>query len=246
MDVRIRALLLLVFLLAASAAAADLVSSTYDFQYQNPYSTAAANQLPATSFPTTFNVPQFNPNLGSLQYVIIQYQGAWGGYFWVNNGDLTPETLSGQQFASLNLTTNSGADALATVGGSSINKYFLSVPAGATVYYTSNAGDNSTPPTLPPNAGANIWTGNSGALASENYSADLAPWEGSGTNPVRVDMAGGVNTGGGANTSSQSYGYGAFHFTIQYDYDTSVPEPSTLGLGAMCLLGLGFWRRRKR
>jgi MYXO-CTERM domain-containing protein len=40
------------------------------------------------------------------------------------------------------------------------------------------------------------------------------------------------------------------NFTVQYVYQpeetSSVPEPGTLGLGAMCLLGLGFWRRRKR
>jgi len=223
MNVRIFGVILLLALVATVAASADVLTPAVPYVYQAP---TPYTNLTGT-WPETFNVTQFNPSLGSLQYVIIKYQGAWAGAISVTNNDEGPEDLQGQQFISLGLQDASS------------NQIFVMNSNSVVHDFGTVAGGGGT-------AGPFDWSGNSGGLQTEDYTTNLAAWEGAGTVPLTGTFGGYGEASGGVDMSAQTSGTAGEYFTVQYDYSTSVPEPGTLGLGAMCLLGLGFWRRRKR
>jgi hypothetical protein len=145
-----------------------------DFQQPIPFSA-----LIATGWPYAFSVPQFDPSLGTLEQVTLQYQGSWSGTFSITNNSSSSDNLSGTQYENLDIYTNSYADDLANMGGNSGLQMWNGVAPGATTSPAYN------------------WTGNSGGLQTTDITTDLGVWTGLGTNPVDVTFGGYAETSGG-------------------------------------------------
>jgi hypothetical protein len=229
---RICPAIMLAILMFSSAVWADFVTSAVEYQYPSPYTP------PANTGSYEFDVNQFNPSLGTLQKVIIDWKGSYGGWFSVKNTDTSTASLvQGNQSVTITASTNSFADTLFSFGGSSGTQSWSNVLSGVTEYY---------PATRP---ASGIWSGDTGAAQETDVTSDLSVWQGVGTNPVDMFLSGGTNTSGSSTTnlSSSSHGYGGLDFTVQYDYTNNItPEPCTLGMMALGLAGIGVLRKRRR
>jgi hypothetical protein len=244
MKVRICLSILVIGLLAATAASAQLLTPAVAYDFENPsnYLTlGGASNIPGSltsSWDAVWSVPQFNPSLGTLQYVIITYQGAWQGQFFDTNGDATQgHAMSGSQTVVLNL--DAGYTSGSTLSPTSYTQTLASMTSGSGNHnfgFTA-AGTNTSTYT---------WSGNSTPTPiTSDISTNLLQWEGTGTNNVLGDLGGSTTASGGPDATYTSSAIAGADFTIQYEYGISSPEPSTFGLGAMCLLGLGIWKRRR-
>jgi hypothetical protein len=223
------AILLLVVLMASSGAWADYVTYKATPDPIGPFTlNGGANAL---------TVPQWNSSLfpgKTLYKVTLTYDGDVIGTIKYENLGTGENFVTGTLKADMWLKDPNGVQLL-------------------TVAPTTSASD-----TLPGYDGTIDFGGTSGrTYTNQTGSAQSIWWDT--TSPYLTMFSGigtvALTTGGTASSSAtDQLGKVASSFItngqgsveIRYDYNgTDVPEPCTLGLGALCLVGLGLWRKRR-
>jgi MYXO-CTERM domain-containing protein len=246
MKMRLGLVILLVALVSTVTACADL-TVTYTTG-STPNTVALGDTLTnwTQAADNYLVVPEWNPASFAGDYlagVSITLSGdidTDGSVFnAVNNSTTTPGTLLYNSGISGYLDLYGPSDEyLTTINGSAqigtnpSQNVTLNASPGPGNTYSSSLSSTATPV---------VWTAAPGQLSE---------FTGNGTLNLPTDATGSsVISASGGNITGSAPVYEGASATITYTYDTqgpSVPEPGSLGLGAMCLLGLGFWRRRKR
>jgi hypothetical protein len=245
-------------------------SWTYTYDSGTPTDTGAPqydiyNQL--KTWNTTFDVPKFNPSLGTLTGITLSWQGHILGAGDAQNSDdprwgVPPFNSTGYGVdmyfsASLVLSGLPGGGTVtatplehetATLGDTTVNHY----------YDWNNTVSNTNPPDS--QAGAVLspdsahFTFDTTTTATDDP-LDLADWTGaSGTVDLGVlstDATTQVADGGNGDEGDSHYRYsnssqGQLAVTYDYTPAAATPEPGSLALLGLSLPMAGLWFRRKR
>jgi hypothetical protein len=208
--------------LSALCAGSSLQAAT--ISYSDP--------IPSSSSPTagTFTLPEFNPAMGTLTGVEIDFDVHYQAIIQVYNVSGSPQSVGAYSSTPLDMTTPSGlqSDMFTAVYGTSLSPISETVGLGVNTY-----NGPITETTVPftesaPNLGLYV------GLGTNNYSLSYEPST-SGGSP----SGGVIFYGGGAS----SYGTATVNFTY-----TPVPEPTSVvlfGLGTMGLIWAAIRRRQK-
>jgi hypothetical protein len=174
----------------------------------------------------------FDTSLGTLNSVIITFQGGENSSFVLKNVAVGSETFGYQEFLDFYLGNSNGTinSLLGSLTPSvvNVNNPSITLASGASISYG--------PITTPTN------------IDSVTLTSNLALFEGVGNLPnflVTTDTFTAYNGGGGNLTTTDS-SLASGTITVQYDYSQSgIPEPGTLSLFGTGLLGLAGMLRRK-
>jgi len=190
-------------------------------------------------FTQPFNLPLFDPSLGTLTGVNIQFSYAMLPVLRVRNTDLTvgdpPETFTnGTVTANIGLT---GPDATTTFANAGVNNLSGSVAIGQTLNFPGATVNGSTNTNIAP-ANFGTYTGPVGSFGTFNAFANSVSAGGTG---------GGFNGGGDLFYNGLADVSGTGTVTYTYSIPTDTPEPGTWAMmAAGASTGLVALRRRRR
>lgn len=158
----------------------------------------------------TVEIPQFNPALGTLDYVLVSISAAAQGTVGLENLEQTPATLVAVPYDAVILTDGAG-DLL-----SAVDPYALyAQPVAAfdgTVNYAGPSGDGFA----------------IGNIAGTGYAIDEAAYIGTGAVAATLTGTPHLATGGGGNVASVgSLAVGGGSVTVEYVYSNSTTIPAT-------------------
>ena len=235
-------------LLAASLLfVANVSTSSAQTLTEGPLDSSPSVPSTLTDWTDTVGFAQFNPALGTLQSVTLDFSSALSTTLTVANSGTS--TSSGSVKTELQVVVQDSGDNLTTPGADPVPYSLTGISQldylSSKYTYSLGIGDQSTSSALT-GSGTSSDTYN---ISSLNGAAILSEFTGTGS----INLTGTTftqtnltNTGG--NTSSSQVTFGNLTGTVTYTYLPTVtaPEPSTW---AMMLGGLGilvFWQTRLR
>jgi len=222
----------LLVLAAGVAAQASTVSYT-DWDPTAGFTPLPPGALPAggtaLSYSSAFEVPKFNPGLGTLTKVSwLIYVDFLGDVDLKNNGNAL-------QSGSLDY----GTKHTVSVAGLGINEVTTPIAAGGPFVYNLNPGDTLG---IGPDGG---WDDDTG---STTVAGELANWTGVGNVSIPLLHESVLTLTGGGSLTAVFEQTGRSYIDVTYTYtDGVIPEPGTY-VGALALLGVGAlgYRRMRR
>ena len=217
----------LLVLAAGVAAQASTVSYT-DWDPTAGF-TPVASGTTKLSYNSAFEVPKFNPGLGTLTkvswYIYVDFTGTVD---LTNNGN---QTQSG--------TVDYGTKHMVIVPGLGINEISQPIAAGGPFAYSLDPNDSTT---------IGIAAGSDDDSGNTTVAGELANWTGLGNVNIPLTHESVLTLIGGGSLSSVFDQNGRSYIEVTYTYsDGVVPEPGTY-VGGLALLGVGAmaYRRMRR
>jgi hypothetical protein len=189
---------------------------------------------------TTLDLPQFNPNLGTLLGVTVEYGVSFSGISVILT-NLDPTVQTGNASFSATGVSISSAASLGNIPSD-----LQSILIRAFDIYDESGGQ-----TLAANHGGYTWApgtedAHDSALLTSN--ANLGGYEGTGTfgTTILENFSEGATIGGSGNEGEINTPNSTFYGSVSYDY-MPVPEPANLaGFGLVVVGSRWLWRQRRQ
>jgi hypothetical protein len=209
----------IVLLIAVSAASADFIQNTYSIPSTDTFS----------GWTNTFNVQEFNPNLGTLTSLVLTFSGGITGTLTEYN-NTTDGTLLGSANFSNTMTLREPDNTLLLSFKPLVGTGSHTVPGKGKYTWTNLSATGSAADNPASAAIQTLFTGY-GSLAL----------------PVISSARQSAPTGDPNCTIDGQTMFSSADLTVLYNYDPVAPEPGTFGLLGLGLPLAGLWfRRRKR
>ena len=215
--------------LAAGAVANAATQTVTDYDPSAGY-TPVIGGTTTLSYNSNFEVPKFNPGLGTLTkvswYIFVEFSGTVD---LTNDGNLA-------QNGQLNFGTQHTTSANASLG---VFEVTSPLAANGPFVYNLNPGDSTS---IGPEAGTDDDSG------STVNGLHLANWTGAGNVVIPILHESVLNLIGGGSLSADFHQEGRSRIEVTYEYSPAVvPEPGTY-VGGLALLGVGglAYRRMRR
>ena len=217
--------------LLALAAGASVQASTVSYTDWDPTAgfTPVAAGTTALSYSSAFEVPKFNPGLGTLTkvswYIYVDFEGTVD---LTNNGGATQTG-----------TVDYGTKHTVSVAGLGIDEITQPIAAGGPFAYSLDPTDSLL---IGPASGFDDDSGQT------MVPAELANWTGAGNVSIPLIHESVLTLIGGGSLEADFNQDGRSYIEVTYTYsDVIVPEPGTY-VGGLALLGVGAmaYRRMRR